>query len=156
MGNEVLLCCNRWPMTFHLITLSWVYGIHSDIEHGVHLLKATLLHDECTGDGWIPTNDPPAPPRPLKSWINDINAIRKEIAAPLQLLHWSEAWLWWCASLLAKSSPRRSPCRRKNNFAKNGERKRKHCRGRCCWMVGPLRQNAIDYKRYFNYLHYTF
>ena len=58
-----------------------VYGTHHDIEHSVHLLKATLLHDECTGDGWIPTNDPPAPPRPLKSWINDVNAIRKEIAA---------------------------------------------------------------------------
>ena len=66
--------------TFNQILL-YVYGIHLDIEHGINLLKAKLLHDECTGDAWIPTNDPPAPPRPLKSWINDVNAIRKQTAA---------------------------------------------------------------------------
>ena len=64
--------------TFNQILL-YVYGTHFDIEHGVHLLKAKLLHDECTGDAWIPTsNDPPAPPRPLKSWPNDVNAKETE------------------------------------------------------------------------------
>ena len=52
-----------------------------NIEHGVHLLKTRLLHDERTVDAWIPTSDPTAPPRPLKSWLNDVNVIRKQTAA---------------------------------------------------------------------------
>ena len=69
---------NDYP--FHHILFK-VYGTNHDIEHGVTILKAKLLHDVVTGDDWIPTNDPPAPSRPLKSWLNDVNAIRKETAS---------------------------------------------------------------------------
>ena len=69
---------NDYPFDHILLK---VYGTNHDIEHGVTLLKAKLLHDVVTGDDWIPTNDPPAPSRPLKSWLNDVNAIRKETAS---------------------------------------------------------------------------
>merc|ERR1719494_838818 len=81
----------EWLTKYHgervcVIMGNEVYGTNHDIEHGVTLLKAKLLHDVVTGDDWIPTNDPPAPSRPLKSWLNDVNAIKGN-CIPLQLLH---------------------------------------------------------------------
>ena len=84
----------------------------------------------------------------MKSWINDVNAIRKETAA---LYNYYTDLKPGCSDVppfWQKAVPVEVLVEGKTILQKTGNTKEN--------MVGPLRQNAIDYERYFNYLHYTF
>ena len=135
LNNEVLVYCHRWSMTIHLITSSCRF-------------MGVILWDPLRNRARRPPPEGHPPPWWMYRWWLDpdkrptcstlpieildkrCKCNRKGNCGPLQLFHWSEAWLWWCASLLAKTSPRRIPYRRQIFFAKSRKHQWKHF----CWI----------------------